>query len=186
MTIEELMTRDVVTVDPETSLREVASLLVTEHVSGVPVVAGTEVVGVISATDILEFNASAPGSPTERLVQRTGFGEGAESLREDVEQGDEPPPAYFDEFWEDAGADVVERFEQLDSPEWNVLDEPVASEVMSRALFSLPPETDVREAARRLLEAEVHRALVIEDDRLVGVVTTLDILRAVAEHGLGS
>lgn len=35
-----------------------------------------------------------------------------------------------------------------------------------------------------MLDADVHRALVMEDHRLLGMMTTLDILRAVAERGL--
>ena len=184
MKVADLMTREVVSVGPEDTLREVASVLATEHVGGVPVVAGEEVLGVVSATDILDFDADTPGSPTERLQQRTGFGEDAESLAADVEEGNEAPAAYFTDFWENAGADAVERFGEVDSPEWNVLDEHVASEVMTRTVFSLPPDTEVREAARRMLEADVHRALILEDGRLVGVLSSLDVLRAVADRGL--
>lgn len=184
MKVADLMTSDVTSVGPEDTLREVASVLVTEHIGGVPVVAGEDVLGVISATDLLDFGADSPGSPTERLQQRTGFGEEEESLAADVEDGDEAPAAYFNDLWEDVGADVVQRFEQVDSPEWNVLDEHVASEVMTRTVFSLSPETEVGEAARRMLEADVHRALVVEDGRLMGVLSSLDVLRAVAERGM--
>lgn len=186
MTVLELMTRDVVTVGPETTLRELASLLVTEHIGGAPVVAREEVLGVISATDLLEFAADAPGSPTERLEQYTGFGEDTESRVAEVEEGEEASAAYFTDFWEDVGAETVERFQELESPEWNVLDEHTVGEFMSRTVFSLTPDVEVQMAARRMLDADVHRALVIEDGRLVGVVTSLDILRAVAEHGLGA
>ena len=54
MRVDELMTRDVVTVAPDTPLREVAELLVEHGISGVPVCnrAG-EVIGVVSEQDIL-------------------------------------------------------------------------------------------------------------------------------------
>jgi len=188
MMISELMTRDVTTVEPESTLRELASLLATEHISGAPVVAGEEVVGVVSAMDLLTFEADAPGSPTNRRADRVALEESAEAveLELEVDEGDESAAAYFADFWEDAGADVVERFEQLDGPEWNVLDEHVVSEIMSDTLFTLDPGTEVGEAARRMLEADVRRALIMEDGRLLGLVTSQDILRAVAENGLGS
>lgn len=186
MKAADLMTRDVITVGPEATLREVASVLVTEHIGGVPVVAGESVLGVVSATDLLEFDADAPGSPAERPEAVEGPGEAPGTLEEEVERGDEAAAAYFTDFWEDAGAELVERFDRLESPEWNVLDEHVASEVMSEVVFSLPPDTGVREAARRMLEADVHRALVVEEGALLGVLTTLDILRAVARHGLAT
>ncbi len=54
MKVEELMSRDVVTVTPEASLKEVAQLLVEHGISGLPVCdAQGRVVGVISEGDIL-------------------------------------------------------------------------------------------------------------------------------------
>lgn len=184
MKVADLMTRDVITVEPEATLREVASVLVTEHISGVPVVAGEKILGVVSATDLLDFDADSPGSPSERELQAVGFGEEPEEPGWEVETGEEAVGDYFTGLWEDAGADVVERFEDIESPEWNVLDEHVASEVMTRTVFSVAPDLDVEDAARQMLEADVHRALVLEDGHMVGVLTTLDILRAVVEHGL--
>lgn len=54
MRVEELMTREVVTVAPETPLKEVAALLVAHCISGVPVCNGDgTVVGVVSEQDLL-------------------------------------------------------------------------------------------------------------------------------------
>jgi CBS domain-containing protein len=54
MKVEELMTRDVIAVEPEAPLKEVASLLAEHRISGLPVVDGTRhVLGVVSEADIL-------------------------------------------------------------------------------------------------------------------------------------
>ncbi|MGH3133068.1 MAG: CBS domain-containing protein [Gaiellaceae bacterium] len=54
MKVEDLMRRDVITVAPETSLKDVAELLVEHRISGVPVVdQDRAVVGVVSEADIL-------------------------------------------------------------------------------------------------------------------------------------
>jgi CBS domain-containing protein len=54
MRIEDVMTRDVAVVAPDTSLREVARILAERRISGVPVCEGTgRVVGVVSEGDIL-------------------------------------------------------------------------------------------------------------------------------------
>jgi CBS domain-containing protein len=54
MKIEALMTNDVITVAPDTPLKEVAAILSEHHISGLPVcdAAGT-VLGVVSAADVL-------------------------------------------------------------------------------------------------------------------------------------
>lgn len=53
MRVRDVMTTDVATVAPDTDLRDVAALLVQKRISGVPVVEGERVVGVVSERDIL-------------------------------------------------------------------------------------------------------------------------------------
>jgi CBS domain-containing protein len=54
MKVEDLMSRDVISVAPETSLKDVAALLVEHGISGVPVIdRDRTVVGVVSEADIL-------------------------------------------------------------------------------------------------------------------------------------
>lgn len=64
MKAHEIMTRDVVTVSPSTSVRDVAALMTEKRISGVPVVSddGT-VVGIISESDLMrraELGTEAP------------------------------------------------------------------------------------------------------------------------------
>jgi CBS domain-containing protein len=57
LTAREVMTRDVITVFPHTSLRYVAKLLIEHHISGVPVVDGDHrVVGMVSEADLLNWS----------------------------------------------------------------------------------------------------------------------------------
>lgn len=183
VTLRELMSTDVFTVSPSDSLREVADLLTAEHISGAPVAEGSSVIGVISTTDILDFAVSLPGAPVRR-ESRADWGEFEDSMGFGIPDEDRAAAVYFTELWANAGADVLERFQETDRPEWDVLDEHTVSEAMSRGLYALSPDTPVNEASRYLLEHDIHRVLVLEDDALVGVVTTSDLVRAIAEHGL--
>lgn len=54
------------------------------------------------------------------------------------------------------------------------------AELMTPRPITVSPETDVKEAAQQMLYADVHRLFVTADDRLVGVISTTDIVRAVA------
>jgi CBS domain-containing protein len=51
--VKDVMTREVISVEPSTSLRDAAVLLVTHRISGLPVVVEGAVVGVISKRDLL-------------------------------------------------------------------------------------------------------------------------------------
>ncbi len=53
--VREFMRRPVLTVTPQTSLRDAAQIMITEHIHGVPVVIGKQVVGVITVSDLLRW-----------------------------------------------------------------------------------------------------------------------------------
>jgi CBS domain-containing protein len=53
MVVREVMTRRVLTVDEDTPLKDVAALMLQHRISGLPVVDGDRVLGVVSETDVL-------------------------------------------------------------------------------------------------------------------------------------
>lgn len=53
LTVREIMTKQVITVDPEISLTDAARLLLERRIGSLPVVQGSRVVGIITKTDIL-------------------------------------------------------------------------------------------------------------------------------------
>jgi CBS domain-containing protein len=134
--LKDIMTADPVSISPQMTLREAMELLSEKHISGVPVVSGGKVVGVFTATDLLDFLAE----------------------------------------YDETSASVGHRRSRTP------LDEVMVSEVMTRTISSLPPECSVEEAAAFMRLAQIHRVLVMKDGDLLGIVTTTDLARAVADH----
>ncbi len=66
------------------------------------------------------------------------------------------------------------------------LEDVTVDEVMTRKVQSLPPDCSVDEAAVLMGEKQIHRVLVMQEDVLLGIVSTFDVAKAVAEHRLGS
>jgi CBS domain-containing protein len=178
--LRDIMTSELVTVSPDMSLHELAEIFASRRISGAPVVAGEDLVGVISTSDLLEFESTSPGAPRHREDQS----EWGEYDAPDDLDGDASGSSYFTDFWADAGADVLQRIETSDGPEWNHLDGRTVAEAMTPSVWSLPPATPIREAASLMLEHRIHRVLVVEGGLLVGIVSTSDIVRAVSERGL--
>ena len=56
----------------------------------------------------------------------------------------------------------------------------MAADMMTEHPYSVGPETTIREAAHAIHETGHNRLPVVEDGRLVGVVTRLDVLGALA------
>jgi len=175
--VSRIMTSEVATVSPDMTLREAIEVLEGRGVTGAPVVRGTDVVGVLSTTDFMDVEATSPPLPSFREEQ-SDWEEAAEEKEWD--EG-ESPPIFFVELWRESETDTTERMAETEGPEWDFLADHTVAEVMSRKLLSVSPDEDVRVAARRMQDADVHRLLVLDGRRLVGVVSASDIVRAVAE-----
>ncbi len=75
------------------------------------------------------------------------------------------------------------RFASANAAEWNVLDEHTVEEAMTRApICSVPADTSLPAAAQFMRLHAIHRVLVTDEGKFVGIVTATDIANAVAEH----
>jgi len=61
-----------------------------------------------------------------------------------------------------------------------LLEQTAVRDIMTPRPFTIAPGEDVREAARQMLYADVHRLFVAEGDKVIGIISTTDIVRAVA------
>ncbi|HET6616409.1 MAG TPA: CBS domain-containing protein [Gemmatimonadota bacterium] len=172
--LKDIMTREVVTVSPEASLRETIGILRAENVNGAPVVQAGQVIGVVSVSDILDFEVQTPVVPMEQQSQEQWPAE-EEGVSGDV-------PSYFSDAWDDVGIEVAERFSAEGPPDWDVLGDHVVGDVMTRGLFALPPDTPLDEAGMYMTRRGIHRVLVMDGMRLLGIASASDFVRAVAEH----
>jgi hypothetical protein len=76
------------------------------------------------------------------------------------------------------------RFTGLSDPTaGDRLDPHAVESVMTPSAFSVRSTDPVSEAAAFMMRGRIHRALVVDDGRLVGIVTPFDLLRLLAtEH----
>ncbi|MBV6522298.1 MAG: hypothetical protein MNPFHGCM_02446 [Gemmatimonadaceae bacterium] len=181
LSISEIMTRDVVSVSPDLGLRDAMELFVREHVSGAPVIEGTRVVGVVTLSDLVGAAASIPPAPAIRPeVGEPGMQESFDS----DDEADEAVASFFTEYWDDAGVDVVARMESSEPSEWNALETMTVRDAMTADVLRMSPDTGVTRAAAYMQQHRIHRVLVMDGDKLEGILTTSDITRAVGEHRL--
>lgn len=155
-TARDIMQTHVVAVSPEEPLLEVQRLFVEEEISGAPVIdEDGRVLGVLSSTDLL------------RAVS-------------EEEQGAAATPQYFRELVEFSGPDwgmVPEDFQ-------NRLAQLTAADAMSEQVISVGPDAGIAEIARTLRFHRIHRVLVQQDGRLLGLVSGFDLI-GLLEKGEG-
>lgn len=66
------------------------------------------------------------------------------------------------------------------------LDDKTLGDVMTTEIISVPPDTPIEEAAKLLYEHHIGCLPVLEEDRLIGILTETDILRSYVElFGVG-
>jgi CBS domain-containing protein len=174
--LRDFMTRDVTTLNADDTLRDAITLLTERFITGAPVLAGDEVVGVVSAMDIMDFAAGAPGA-ADTPDPSVDDGTGAWALDADTADA---TSSYFTDLWAE-GAGLLE---DRGAVPHDALSDLTVSEVMTRSLLSLPGDTEAHEAAAFMIEHGVHRVLVVDDGVLEGLVSTTDFLRLIAERRL--
>jgi CBS domain-containing protein len=151
-TVAAVMTRDPIVVTPETPLKEAIQLMAEKRISGLPVQNSTgALVGVISEGDL--------------MWQESGV----------------TPPAYIMLL---DSVIYLENPNKYDRELHKALGQTVG-EVMTRArrkgdLVTVTPDTDLRDAANLMHERDVHRVMVVEGEKLVGILTRGDIIRHMA------
>ncbi|MCX8141442.1 MAG: CBS domain-containing protein [Candidatus Nezhaarchaeota archaeon] len=79
--------------------------------------------------------------------------------------------------------DIV-RFLSTDDTDRSLVEIPV-SEVMSSNLVIIKPELDIRTTASIMLDNNISSLLIVQDERLVGIVTKTDICRYCSDHCVG-
>ena len=149
MKAHDIMTANVVSVLPETSVRDVAALMIEKHISGVPVCnASGTLVGIISEGDLLR----RPELGTEKHRPRwlSFFARADEQAREFVKS--------------------------------HALH---AGDVMSKEVFSVSENASLDEVVGLMERHRIKRVPVISNGKLVGIVSRVDLVRALATRQSG-
>lgn len=152
-TAAHLMSKVVVAARPDMTLEELAGLLAENRIHGAPVVdAHGRPVGLVSATDLLR----------RMRAEAEGAGqEPGEWYRRNAEGGEILPP---DASW------------LGEIPDARVDD------IMSRTVLTVDADAPITEIARQMTETGVHRLLVTRGERVVGIVSTMDLVRGISDH----
>jgi CBS domain-containing protein len=149
LTAASVMSANVLTVPPDMTVHELATFLTDNQISGAPVRDGSgRLLGMVSLTDIAEGEADGG-----RLF---------------VDRSD---PATSVHGWEDEATSEEMRDLHVGGADGFVRD------IMTPAVYSVRHDTPVSEVARVMVSGRVHRLIVVRDRDVLGIVTSLDLLK---------
>jgi len=147
LTARDIMQTEVVTIGPDATVRELADLLATRKISGVPVVdAGGTVVGVVTEGDIIMQDAGLHFPHYIQFLDSTIYLESVSKFGE--------------------------RFRRTFGTK--------VADIMSPEVVSVAPDASVYDVATLMADSGVNRVPVLEEGRLVGIITRADVVKAIA------
>lgn len=149
LTARDVMQSHVITVEPETPLVDVHRLFVDEEINGAPVVDETgRLMGVISSLDLLREVEREHESPSSDTHY----------FRDVLE--------YSAPDWAETSEDFQDRLSHL-----------TVADAMTPGGIVVAPDAPIEEVAKTLRTNRVHRVLVVEDDALIGLISTFDMVK---------
>jgi CBS domain-containing protein len=144
MKAKDLMTKEVITVGLQTTIKDLALLFNEKHISSVPVVdAAGSLIGIVSESDLVEQDKNLHIPTVVSIFDWVIY------LESD------------------------KRFEK----ELQKMTGQTVADIYSQEVFCVGPETPVSEVADIMSTRRVHAVPVVEGNRVVGVVSRIDLIR---------
>lgn len=151
LSAQDIMQTTVLTVSTNTPLAEVERLLSEHRISGVPV---TEEAGhIVGVISIRDLIEHYSEDPGSRPSRGGFYNLSSEELLED----------------------------DMDSFELPEESQETAGELMTAQVYTVAAEADLQEICRRMVKLNIHRILVEDHGKTVGLISTMDILKALAK-----
>lgn len=153
---DDIMRQPVITVTPNQSLAELEEVLLESHISGVPVIDHGTLVGVVSRSDLLRVQVlmeSLDGQITQQLLSLSAETDGFKHHEQEAFHG------------------FKQRLAGLK-----------VRDAMRTQVITCHRDTPVSTLAADMLRHHVHRVIVVEKDRPIGVISSLDVVRLVADE----
>lgn len=153
MNVADAMTKDPVTCQAKDSIADVAGVMRSKKIGGIPVLDGTNLVGIVTETDIIQLLMTK--GPSDDLW-----------LPSPLEIIELPVREFIN--WEHTKKALTDIRQKK------------ITDIMSKPVITITPADDIEAAAGRMLEKKVDRLCVIENNQLVGIITREDIVWSLA------
>jgi predicted transcriptional regulator len=154
--VADLMSCDVLCVYEGWTIQRLAEFLLTNDISGAPVIASDhELVGVVSVSDIFRFENADKETKREALRR-----------------------CYRDS----TGIDIASRDDLI---EWSKTSQTSCTvhQIMAKQVISVAVDSQLSDVADTMIKSDIHRVFITENDKIVGIVSALDILRKLPQSG---
>lgn len=148
MKVSKILTKDVITISPDTTIKEVAQLLIKHDLVGLPVVENEKVVGIVTEGDLIMKKAHIHLPAYIQLLDSFLYLESGKEVEKDLQK---------------------------------ILAVKV-KDIMTKDFITVDLDSTVEELASIMHENHVNPIPVLDDKKLVGIVSRSDLVALIAEQ----
>lgn len=185
MKVKDVMTKDVIFVDKDIDLRHVLNLMKKHEITKIPVVEEKKLIGVITDNMIAYKLGSKRkrGVPASRLHASSVTDKNIEiaspdtDIKEILKKVGEPGPTILNVVINDTLVGVLTKADLLPLVKSNKQ----IKEIMRKEIHVVSPDDRVVHARRIMMDESVARLPVIDMGRLVGIISDVEIVFALAD-----
>jgi predicted transcriptional regulator len=148
---KDIMTEDLLTAYEGWTIHRLADFFINRRISAAPVIASDhELVGVVSISDVFKFNNANENNKSDALRNY-----------------------YRDTCGQDINEEVLRSWVKDADKNCTV------HQIMNKEVISVDKEAEIELVAKVLLDRHIHRVFVTDSNKVVGVITAMDVLSAV-------
>ncbi len=149
----DIMTKDVICVNPEMRIDELDKIFVKHKITGAPVVDENEnLVGVVSQSNIVNY---------------------------DLKKG--MHASSISDYYRSTGIESQQMTEDSIEVDTSSMADTEVKDIMVANVITANSEDSIHDIANTMCDKKIHRLVIVEGNKVVGMVSTLDILKVVGK-----
>lgn len=154
ITARAIMNKDVLTVRADWLVDQLADFLIDNSISGAPVISENgKLIGVVSLTDIVRYKSIPMNNP----------------------QPDMPHEYYL------RAPERLYSAEEIEALRIEAESLVTVRDIMTPMAFNVTEETSIQTVADSMIRGNIHRVFVTDNEVLVGIITTMDMLKVIRD-----
>ncbi|WP_062065046.1 CBS domain-containing protein [Cellvibrio sp. OA-2007] len=151
---KDIMSSTLLTAYEGWTISRLADFFINRKISAAPVIASDhELVGVVSISDVFKFNNLTEGDKSNALRNH-----------------------YRDSCGQEINEEVLRSWVKDADKNCTV------HQIMTHEVIAIDQRESIKSVAQLLLEQHLHRVFVTDNNKVIGVITAMDVLAALAPH----
>ena len=148
---KDIMTKNVICVNPDMRINELNKAFIKDRITGAPVVdENGDLIGVVSKSDIVNYDLKK--------------GMHATSMSDYYSSPGLEPQQMTDDFIKTDTLTFVDA---------------TVKDIMKPSVVTAQPDDSIQDLSREMYDKKIHRLVIVEGNKVAGIVSTLDILKIV-------